>query len=371
MRIDTILAASDVATASSHSASSATSRERTPNRRVVTDFTIALGALLTAGLPIAQAIATAATSASFSPSIARDLTTHIARGEAIATALARYPRLFSAAYIGLVRVGERTGNLAGTFQRLGTQLERDEQLRARALSAAIYPMILAFAGVVSLVVLIFFVLPRFAELLASNDAELPASTAMLLGASRLARDAWYVLPVLAAATLLGAVWATTSEQGRLAWSRLLLALPVVNDLRRQSLAARIARLTGSLLEGGASMLNALDDAAASLGDPVGRMELARIRARVREGASLAITIREGALLPPLFAQLVAVGEGAGRVPEFLLRAADLFDERVDRSRQRLLMFAEPAMIVAFGGVIGFVALALLQAVYGLSAGSLS
>lgn len=333
-------------------------------------MTSALGSLLEAGLPLATALRTAATSAQLNGEIERDLSGRLARGESLASALASYPTLFSATYVGVVRAGEQSGALVAAFRRLAAQLERDEQLRAKALSAMLYPAILAGAGVISLLVLVLFVLPRFAELLDTTGGTLPATTTVLLAVSRAARLHWYLLPIVTALGSLLVLWVRRSQSGRRWWSGVALQLPVFGPLRRMTLTARVARLSGTLLSGGASLLGALDDAGSSIDDPLGADELSRIRGRVREGASLTEAFQESTLFSPILAQLVAVGEGAGRVPEFLHKAADLFDERVDRARQRILLLAEPAMIVIFGGVIGFVALSLLQAVYGLNEGAI-
>jgi len=107
----------------------------------------------------------------------------------------------------------------------------------------------------------------------------------------------------------------------------------------------------------------------SLDDPLARDEVARIRSRVREGAALRSALAEGDLFPPVLTQLVAVGEESGRLQEFMLKAADILEERAERAVQRLVALAEPAMIVIFGGVVGFVALSLLQAIYSVNAGS--
>ncbi|MGQ0640475.1 MAG: type II secretion system F family protein [Gemmatimonadaceae bacterium] len=343
---------------------------RVGSRRAVLDFSLALGSLLEAGLPLAVALRTAATSAQLSDDIEKDLSGRLARGESLASALASYPELFSRTYIGVVRAGEQSAALGPAFRRLASQLERDDQLRAKALSAMLYPAILAGAAIVSMIVLVLFVLPRFAELLDTTGGSLPATTTALLAISSAAQRHWYGLPIAAALGVLLISWLRHSDAGRRWWSGVALQLPLIGPLRRMALTARVARLNGTLLSGGASLLGALDDVASSLDDPLGADELARIRGRVREGASLAATFQESALFSPILAQLVAVGEGAGRVPEFLHKAADLFDERVDRARQRMLLLVEPAMIVIFGGVIGFVALSLLQAVYGLNEGAL-
>ncbi|MDP1858407.1 MAG: type II secretion system F family protein [Gemmatimonadaceae bacterium] len=340
------------------------------SRVALLEVTRTVAALLPAGMPLASALHAATNVAS--PGIRDtmlDVRTRVERGDSLATALAEHPHVFPPLYIGLVRAGERSGSLSASFARLTEQLERDEALRAKILSASIYPLLLGGAGTISIAVLLLFVLPRFAELLSGAGAALPSSTAALLALSAWARRFWPALVVLPVTLAFLVAWARTSDRGRAVVSRSLLALPIVGALRAQVLSARFARLTGVLLAGGAPLLAALDNAIESIGDPVARDEASRIRTRVREGVPLAGAIGEGTLFPPLLAQLVAVGEDSGRLQEFLLKASDIFETQSDRTRQRLVTLVEPAMIVLFGGGIGFVALSLLQAVYGINAGA--
>ena len=339
-------------------------------RREVLEVTRALAALLPAGMPLAQALGAASGVASGEVREAlQQVRARVERGDTLSTALAAHPRLFSPLYVGLIRAGERSGDVDSAFGRLADQLERDEQLRGKILSAAIYPLLLATVGTIAVTVLLMFVLPRFVELLEGSGASLPRSTAFLLALSGGLQRYWPVLLLALGGLAAAAVWARSSEDGRRLWARFLLGVPLVRTLRRYALAARFARLTGVLLGGGAPLLTALDDTVESIGDPVARDDVVRIRTRVREGASLRHAISDGPLFPPLLAQLVAVGEESGRLREFLLKAADIFEDRTERSTQRLATLAEPAMIVVFGIIVAFVALSLLQAIYGINAGS--
>lgn len=337
-------------------------------RRSVLEATQALAALLPAGLPLARALATASELVGGEVHQALDeIRSRVERGESLATALAGYPALFSPLYVGMIRAGERSGDLESAFARTAEQLEREEELRGRLLSASIYPLVLAGIGGLAVVVLLIFVLPRFAELLEGAGASLPGSTALLLQIAAGVQRFWPVLLGGLVVVPLGAAVAARTEQGRRSGAVFVLAVPGVGGLRRSVLAARFARLTGVLLAGGAPLLSALDDALESMGDPLAREDVARIRSRVREGSSLHGAISEGSLFPPLLARLVAVGEGSGRLREFLLKAADMFEDRTQRTVQRLVALAEPAMIVVFGAVVAFIALSLLQAIYGVNA----
>ncbi|HEX3928130.1 MAG TPA: type II secretion system F family protein [Gemmatimonadales bacterium] len=339
-------------------------------RRDVLEVTRAMGALLPTGMPLAQALKAAGGVAGEEVRNAlQDVRERVERGETLSAALTAHGRLFPPLYVGLVRAGERSGDLDNTFGRLALQLERDEQVRGRVLSAAIYPLILATAGSCAVGVLMFFVLPRFVTLLEGSGATLPGSTRAMLAISNGLQHYWPVLLLIPALIAVLATWMQSTPEGRRAWSRTLLTIPLVSTLRQYALSARFARLTGVLLGGGAPLLMALDDTVESLSDPIAREDAVRIRSRVREGISLRAAVAESTLFPPLLAQLIGVGEDAGELRLFLLKAADIFEERTERATQRLATLAEPAMIVIFGAIVAFVALSLLQAIYGINASS--
>lgn len=360
----------EVGEAPGHVGGSAARRLGGSARREVLEVTRALAALLPAGLPLARALATSAGMASGAVAEAIDqIRAQVERGEPLAAALAQHPRLFPPIYVGLVRAGERSGDLPGAFARIAAQLEREEQLRARLLSVSIYPMLLAVAGGIAVLVLLFLVIPRFVDLLQGTGATLPRSTTMLLTVSNLLRQYWAVLLLIPVAGTALFTWTRSSEEGRLVGARLVLALPIIREFRRHALAGRFARLLGTLLGGGAPLLAGLNDTIESVGDPVAQQEVTRIRIAVREGMSLNRALATGTLFPILLTQLVSVGEESGQLQNFLLKAADILEERTDRALQRIVALIEPAMILIFGGLVGFVALSLLQAIYSVNAGS--
>jgi len=339
-------------------------------RREVLEVTRAMAALLPVGMPLSQALNAASGVASGDvKSALQEVRSRVERGDPLSTALAEHRRLFSPLYVGMVRAGEKSGDLDSAFARLADQLDRDEQLRGKLMSASIYPLLLAGAGSVAVTVLLFFVLPRFVTLLEGSGAKLPRSTSTLLAVSSALHRGWPILILLPFVIAAIATWVRNTQEGRRVWSTTLLAIPGVATLRRYALSARFARLVGVLLGGGAPLLTALDDTVESLGDPVARDDAARIRTRVREGSSLRAAVGESTLFPPLLAQLIGVGEEAGQLRVFLNKAADIFEERTERATQRVATLLEPAMIIMFGAMVAFVALSLLQAIYGINASS--
>jgi general secretion pathway protein F len=333
----------------------------------VADAVRSLASLLASGLPLARALDVAATAAPRALADAlRDIRARLERGDSVATACAAHPRVFNAAAVGILRAGERAGDLDGAFDRLANQLERAAELRARLVSALIYPAVLAVAGGAALLVLLLFVLPRFAALLEGTGIPLPASAALLLAVATGLRANWPAVPLLAVGIAALAAWLRGSDRGRRAWAGFLLTLPLVRTSRRDALTASAARTLAVLLRGGAPLSTALDDAAHAAGDPILADALRAARARVVAGVSLRDAVASERVFSETFVALVATGEEAGRLAEFLDRAGTMFEQRTLRSAQRLIALAEPAMVVGFGIVIAGVALSLLQAIYGLN-----
>ncbi|HSJ23640.1 MAG TPA: type II secretion system F family protein [Longimicrobiales bacterium] len=339
-------------------------------RRAVLEFTRAVAALLPAGMPLSRALSAAVTSLPESARPAFDaVRARVDRGDELHASLAAYPSHFSPLYIGVVRAGEKSGALDDAFARLATHLERDQELRSKLVSMSIYPAMLALVGIASVAVLVLFVLPRFADLLLGAGAALPRSTELILSMATTAQEQWRLLLLVPLALVLWMAWLRLTDAGRRVAAATLVHTPLFGGWRRQALGASFARMVGELTAGGAPLLAALADARDCMADPVARDETDRIRTRVREGGSLNAAIAEGGLFPPVLAQLVALGEDAGRLSEFLLKAAELLERRTERAVERLVALAEPAMIIIFGGIVALVALALLQAIYGVNAGS--
>jgi type II secretory pathway component PulF len=166
-----------------------------------------------------------------------------------------------------------------------------------------------------------------------------------------------------------ATWVQTSREGARIWASTLFSVPLIGSLRRDQTAGQFARMMSVLLMGGAPVLSALDDAAASLSDPLTQDDIVRVRARVREGVALHSALADSTIFPPLLSQLAALGEETGKLEEFLRKAAELFEQRTERLTSRLVALAEPSMIIILGVIVGAVALSLLRAIYGVNAGS--
>jgi type II secretory pathway component PulF len=242
-------------------------------------------------------------------------------------------------------------------------LEQEAELVARVRQALAYPMLLAVAGTISVLVIGTVIVPRFAELLGDLGGELPVATRLLLDTSQVLAEWWVLLVVLVAFVTVAAVTWVRRPAGRSRLHRWLLHLPLIGPLRLGLATTRVARALGAMLGTGMPLLAALEASSDAAGDEAVARRVRAARERVSAGASLTDSLGRERAVTPLALQLVAVGESSGRLAEMTRRAGDLAAQEAERGLRTLVTLLEPALIVAFGGLVAFVAASLLQAVY--------
>ncbi len=335
-----------------------------PSTRSLATVMEGLSALVGAGVPLEHALRVTerAAPAALREALGR-VATRVREGSSLGAALGAEGGLFPAVTIGLVRAGERGVGLDAGLAQAAAQLEAQAETTARIRTALTYPLILALVGLASVGLIVLFVVPRFAALLADLGQALPPATRLLLAASQIPRDWGLILGAVAVAgALAGARFVT---ERRAAWHAWLLSVPLVGSIRHAFATARAARALGALLGTGTPALAALAVAAEASGDGAVAARLGRTRDRVAEGAGLAVSLEATGAFSQAAFQLVAIGEGSGRLPALLAHAAQLEERDAARRLTTLVTFLEPALILVFAGLVAFVAAALLQAVYAL------
>jgi type II secretory pathway component PulF len=333
------------------------SKGRRLPRRDLAVFFRGLATLVRAGVPLDRALRTAESGALREPiAILRE---SVRQGKSLSRALGGVPGIPAVA-IGLVRAGEDAG-LDFALDEAAKQLERDADLSAQVRAALTYPAVLLVVGLSTVGVLVMTVLPRFVTLLGDTGSALPVSTRALLDLSTLVRHWWGGILVLAVTTAaLGWRW-LTSHAGHAA----LLRLPAIGPLRLALASSRAARVLGALLGTGVPALRALEVAADATGDLAVGGRLRRVMDRVRTGGALSAALTAERAMDPQVLELAQVGDESGRLPELLAHGAVLTEARTTRALQQGVRLVEPLMILVLGAMVAFVALALLQAVYGV------
>lgn len=334
----------------------------------ITAVTRELATLLSAGVPLDSSLRVLERHAQ-RPQLKTALASihdSVQAGRRLSTALTAHGALFDSLYVNLVKSGEASGSLAGVLERLADHRERADAFRATVVSALTYPVALTGVAVVSLVVLVTFVIPRFIPLFEDAGAPLPLLTQAVFGFSQFLQSWWWALAGIAALGL-GFIrrWLAQPEK-RLRFDSWLLAAPIFGELVQATEAVRLARTLETLLRNGLPLLSALKLArgvqrnrrvAAAIDVAIGA---------VRSGGRLAPALAAERALPTLAIELMTIGEESGQLESMLGKAAETFETRVEQQLKRLLTLLEPVLILGLGAVIALVIVSILMAMLGLN-----
>jgi type IV pilus assembly protein PilC len=326
-----------------------------------------LGAFIRAGLPLIDAVHTIGAEASNSS--VRKMMSEVERslrdGDRLSTCLDRHPKIFPEFYRGILRSAELTGQLDTVLDQLANYLERDLEARRKVKSAMIYPAVIAAMSVVTIAVLAGFVLPRFKVFFASLHAKLPLPTRMLLAFTDFLTGWWWaILASVAAVTLIIAL-AVRTEAGRYARDRFVLAVPVLGSTIQYALVERFSRILSSMVSAGVNLPEALRVASESLRNLVYIRALSQVAESMLEGDGLARPLARTGLFPSTASLMMQVGEQTGTLDAQLEATAKYYEGELDYKIKKLTALFEPAIIIVMGALVGFVAIALVSAMYGI------
>lgn len=345
------------------------SRIRPAPRRELAIVFRSLASLTGVGVPLEKALA--ATTPLASQRMAPELESWrsaLHEGGTLSTAMHASGGLIPPVVIGILRGGERGSQLSLALDQVAQQLEQEAELQGRVRQALAYPALVAGAGVVSVAVITTLVLPKFAGLLSDLGERLPPATRLLIGISDFVRaDGAFALMVIVAGVAAFASWVRTPA-GAAWWTTRLIALPLIGPLRLTLASARFNRAIGAMLHTGLSILPALDAAGSAIGDDAVSRRVSRARERVAGGESLCAALAREQACAPAVLPVLAVGESSGQLALMAMRAGQLAAQEAERRLTMLVSLLEPVLIIVFGGMVAFVAAALLQAVYALRPG---
>lgn len=266
----------------------------------------------------------------------------------------------------MVRAGEAGGTLPATLEQLATLLERERSLKASLNAALIYPVVLVIAAIGSVVLLLEYVLPQFTPFFEQAGAKLPVATQVLMTVGRIlgAGAPWLLLAVVALALLTRHMLADPAR--RLKADRLVLRLPVIGRLVQETMAARLTRTLGTLLQNGVPLIAALTIAKDALGNRAAAAAVEAASAAAKGGGGLARPLGEAGLFPPRTIHLLQLGEEAAQLAAMSLKAADIHDEQARLIVQRIVALAVPAITIAMGLVVAGIVSTLLTTVLSLN-----
>lgn len=330
-------------------------------------FTRQLGAFIRAGIPIIDALE-AMQEGQDNKTLRRtigEMAESLRSGETFLEAVIEHPKVFPPFYIGMVQSSELTGNLDVTLVQLTDYIERDLEAKRKIRSALAYPLVVIVMAIITVVVLAAFVLPKFKVFFASLDAELPLPTRMLLATTAFI-SSYYLFLIAGIALVVVSFFAyRRTAPGRLATDKLLLRLPVIGEAVDFALIERFCRVLASMVKAGVSLPEAMQVATDGTNNRAYITKLEGARDEMMRGEGLSAPLGRTGLFPPAAARMFRVGEETGSLDAQLDNAAEFYGVELDYKIKRLTDLFEPAILLVVGLVVGFVAIALVSAMYGI------
>jgi type IV pilus assembly protein PilC len=330
-------------------------------------FTRQLATFVRVGMPIVEGLAVLREQASSNlmKKALGEMIADLGNGAALSAAMARFPRIFPALYVDMIRSAEVSGNLDEVLRQLATYMARDEGARRKVRSAMIYPAIVVGLALVVISVLVAFVLPAFANLFSEFKADMPLPTKILLAVGTFCRH--HLLELFVGLGMTGAaigIYAST-RSGRDLLDSVLLRLPMLGVIVRYSIIERYLRTLGTLARAGVPITKMLDTAITAVGNAEYRTGLASVKEDMLSGEGLSAPLERTQLFPRIVIQMVRVGEETGSLDANLEEAAAHYAEEVDYRLKRMIAVIEPALVIAVGVMVGFIAVSVIAPMYAL------
>jgi type IV pilus assembly protein PilC len=336
-------------------------------REEVMHFSRQLGVFVKAGIPILDSleIIEGETTNKLFKKVLADMVESLAAGDTFALAAEAHPEAFPPYYVGMLSSAELSGNLDTVLSQLSDYMERDADARSKVTAAMIYPSIVLGMSLVTVVVLGVFVMPRFKTFFQSLHASLPLPTRMLISATNFVEANWYIIFAVIFAIVLVIAITFHSKQGRAHIDSFVLQIPVIGDLIQHVMVERICRVMASMLQAGVALPEAMTVTSESVSNAVYKRGLDTIRDEMLEGRGLAEPVASSQLFPSAARQMMRVGEETGTLDEQLTVAAQYYARELDGRIKKFTSLFEPAIIIFMGVIVGFVAIALISAMYGI------
>jgi type IV pilus assembly protein PilC len=341
--------------------------KKTVSRKEIMHFSRQLSVFVEAGIPIMEALEVIAeeTSDKLLKSVLLDMVLELQAGDTFASAAASHPEAFPRYYVAVLESAELTGTLDAVLLELAQYLETDIEARSAITSALIYPAIVAVMAVAVVIVLATFVLPKFKTFFASLNAKLPLPTRMLLSISGFISQWWWAIAAVIVITVVSFVALRRSTAGRAWLDSVILKIPVAGSLLQAAIIERVCRVLASLVTAGVDLPRAMAVTAEASNNAVYNEGINHIREQMMEGQGLATPLAETGLFPGAARQMFRVGEETGTLDKQLSTAAAFYHRELEIKVKHFTSLFEPAIIIFMGLIVGFVAVALVSAMYGI------
>ncbi len=331
------------------------------------NFTRQLAVFVKAGIPITDALTTIGDE-STDPALRRalgEMVDDLRNGGLFSASAAQHPQVFPNYYVGILQAAELTGRLDESLDSLAEFIKREMDTRSKVVGALAYPLVVMSMSMVTVLVLAGYVLPQFKPLFEELDAELPLPTRMMLFFARFFGDLWYITAIFFLLIIATVAFLAMHPTGKELWQRLSLKIPVIGGIIEYAILERFCAVLGTMLVAGVAVPSAMETTTEAVANIVYREQLDIARQQMLEGSGFTQPLIETELFPGAARQMFKVGEETGTLDQQLEVAAEYFNRELEFRIQRFTTMFEPIMIIFVGAVVGFVAIALVSAMYGV------
>ncbi|AQQ72253.1 General secretion pathway protein F [Limihaloglobus sulfuriphilus] len=347
---------------------------RKTNKKQLMDFTKQLATLINSGIKLTEALSVLTSQVSDVKfrSVLTDIRDRVMTGESFAEGLSDYPEYFGVIYVNMVRVGEMTGSFGDSLLKIAGFMEKRAKFEGKIATALIYPVFLLLFGMVAFFFLTTFTIPKVAGEIRRSGQELPWITEFVMGLSDVLKSWKWMLAIFASIALLIYAYKrfTASEYGALVRDRLLLSIPVLNRVVKQTTVARFSSSLSTLLGAGLPMAESLRVVSEVTGNQVMNNAIKKARDRILSGADISTPLVESGVIDPTTAHMVAVGEKTGELEAMLKGISESFEADTDVLIDRINALVEPTIILGIAVMIGILASAMLLPMIQLSQAAL-
>ncbi len=324
-----------------------------------------LATLLGAGIPLINALSSIIEQCP-SPALKRtlaDIRDSVNEGSTLTNALSPYPKLFSDIYINMVRSGEASGSLDVVLERLADFGENQKSLHAKLKAALVYPIFMAVIGTGILFFLISYIVPNITRVFMDMERILPLPTRILILASDLLRNYWWLGALLFTGLFILIRLFLARDSGRRIWDKIKLTFPIIGSVNRKIILARFASTLGSLLNSGVPLITSMHIVRSLVNNQLVGEVIDDAIEKIQKGKSMSSALGSSAWFPPLFLQMIGVGEQSGQLETMLDKVATAYEREVETAIMGMTALIEPIMISLMGAAVGFVVLSILLPIF--------
>ena len=338
---------------------------RKVSKKELVIFTRQLSNLIESGVNLFNGLNIIAqqTSNKYLKSILADISAQIKEGNSLSESLKMYPGVFGDLYVSMVYSGEAGGTLDQSLKKLSEFLEKEQAFRDSVRAALIYPAFIFSASLLTIIVLLGFVIPRFVGMFEDMGQVLPVPTKILISVSLFMRGYWWLIIAGLGAFVFVFRRIQGTTQGKLAIDAFLLKLPLFGQFTLKTELSRLLRTLSLLLSSGLPMLKALEICSASLSNAILKTEMVKLKEQVSSGSSITAYLAVSPIFPQYVTNIVAIGEETGTLERSFLRIADEYEKDVDAATKVMTRMIEPIIILVMGLFVGFIVLAMLLPIF--------